>query len=82
MTSTQIVTSIGLSLDIAGALLVAKDYWHPQVTSEYEHTDKKMLDSSAQANRVQEQIRNYPYAKCGLLFLISGFIIQFIAQLL
>ena len=82
MTCSQIVTSIGLALDITGAILVAKDYWHPQVISEYENTDKKMLDTSAQANRVQEQIRNYPYAKCGLLLLICGFIVQFIAQLL
>ena len=80
MTCTQIVTSIGLALDLTGAILVAKDYWTTQVTSEYETADKEMHDTSAQAKRLQEQIRNYPYAKCGLLFLISGFIVQLIAQ--
>lgn len=81
MTCTQIVTSIGLTLDIIGAILVAKDYWHPPITSNYETTDK-MFDTSAQANRIQGQIHNYPYARCGLLFLISGFIIQLVAQML
>lgn len=51
MTCTQIVTSFGLILDLTGALLVAKDYWFPQITSDDER-DKNMFDTSAQAKRI------------------------------
>lgn len=79
MNCTKIVASIGLIFDVTGALLVAKDYWFPQVTSEHER-DNNMFDTSAQAKRIQEQAKNYPYARWGLVLLIIGFIIQFIAQ--
>lgn len=82
MTCTQIVTSIGLTLDVIGAILVAKDYWTAPITSQYETEDKGMLSTTSQTKRLQAQVRNYPYAKCGLLFLISGFIVQIIAQLI
>lgn len=79
MCCSNIVASIGLAIDIIGALLVAKDYWHPQVTSEYER-DKNMLDTSALQKRIQEQVKNYSCARCGLILLVIGFIIQLIAQ--
>lgn len=82
MTCIKIVASVGLTLDVIGAILVAKDYWTAPITSQDESVDKKMFDTQAQEERNQAQVRNYPYAKCGLLFLISGFIVQLIAQVI
>lgn len=78
MNCSNIITSIGLAIDIAGAFLLAKDYWRPQFTSEYE--SQGMDDSAARQKRTEEQRKNYPYAFCGLVLLAIGFIIQFIAQ--
>ena len=79
MSCPQIVASIGLVLDIIGALLIAKDYWRSPIVSKYEKGGE-MFDTSAQARRVQEQIKNYPYAKCGLVLIIVGFMMQLVAQ--
>ena len=80
MNCSQAVTSIGLTLDIVGAFFVAKDLWYTLRTSKYEN-EGRSFDTSEQANRIQEQVRNYPYVRCGLLLLIAGFIVQLIAQI-
>jgi hypothetical protein len=80
MNCSQVVTSIGLTLDILGAFLVVKDLWSPLKTSKYEN-EGSSFDTSAQTKRIDEQIRNYPYVRCGLLFLIAGFVVQLIAQI-
>lgn len=71
MDCSKIITSIGLMIDITGALLVAKDYWRLQYATDYERV-KSMVDTSAIEKRNREQAKNYPCARCGLILLVIG----------